>query len=141
MAKTRAPAARDAEPLVCRHASAYTTLTNGVLVVKLRGVLTDDSYGQLTGYIAHQYQRQARAVVVDFRGAVLACASWQIGDQGLGAFGRPTVFVAEGQAHDAARLVALRSATRGLSRCVTTSIEVAEQWALGMATEGGACHA
>lgn len=98
-----------------------------VLVVRLFGVLSPDSLAGVARALARRYGRVVRAFVVDFRGGLLAAASWEL--KLIKGLPMPGAFVAEGPAYDSLRLHCLRRETEGLARRVTTDLQVAVSWA------------
>lgn len=118
-------------------ASAAVSFVGGVLVVRFGGVLTAAALAGITRHLRQMLRPDTRAFVADYRGALLATTAGRIAEActGPARLDIPGALVAEGTAHDALRVYALRAETAGVDRRVTRDFPAALRWA----TSAGLC--
>lgn len=111
--------------------TATLEVVANVLIVKACGVISPFGAGLLTGAIWRRYTDKVRALIVDYRSAVLAVLPWELSTSAMSdeLCTLPTVFVANGVAHDTLRVFALRCECLGFPRRVTGSTDAATTWA------------
>lgn len=111
-------------------ASAAVSFVGGVLLIRFGGVLTAAALAGITRHLRQMLRPDTRAFVADYRGAVLATAAWRIAEecQGAARLDIPGALVAEGAAHDALRVYALKAASCGVRRRVATRLDAAFHW-------------